>query len=456
MPNSILKRRATPPQALAMGFAVVILIGAFLLTLPISTASRKGTPFIDALYTSTSAVCVTGLIVLDTPEFFSTVGQVIILLLFQIGGLGYMTMASMIALTVGRRISLRERVILRESLNQLTMEGLIRFVKRVLWITFTIEATGGILLTLRFLRQYPLHQALFFGIFHSISAFCNSGFSLFSTNLEAYVCDPLVNLVITSNIILGGIGYLVIVDLYEHTRSLKNSRLHLSVHTKLALTITASLIVAGTVLIYLFECKNSQTLGPLPFSSQILASYFHAVTPRTAGYNTLRVGAMTQACLFFTIFLMFVGASPGGTGGGIKTTTFGTLVATTWSNLRGRKDVNLFRRRISPESIDKAFALTFLSLLLVVSFSILLLVIEKQPLLPVLFEEVSAFGTVGLSSGAPGSVCSLSAIFSSWGKLLIILTMYAGRVGPITVGAAVLSREPQGEFRYVEEKILVG
>jgi trk/ktr system potassium uptake protein len=455
MANSILKRQATPPQALALGFAVVILIGAFLLTLPVSTASKKGTPFIDALYTSTSAVCVTGLIVLDTPGFFSTVGQVIILLLIQIGGLGYMTMASMIALTVGRRISLRERVILRESLNQLTMEGLIRFVKRVLWITFIIEAIGGILLTLRFLREYPLPRALFFGVFHSVSAFCNAGFSLFSTNLEAYVSDPLVNLVITSNIIIGGIGYLVIVDLYEHSRNLNNSRFHLSVHAKLALTITASLIVAGTVLIYLFERNNGQTLGPLPFSSQILASYFHAVTPRTAGYNTLRVGAMTQACLFFTIFLMFVGASPGGTGGGIKTTTFGTLVASTWSNLRGRKDVNLFRR-LSPESIDKAFVLTFLSLLLMACFSNLLLVIEKQPFLQVLFEEVSAFGTVGLSSGAPGSVCSLSAIFSPWGKLLIILTMYAGRVGPITVGAAALSRESQGEFRYVEEKVLVG
>ena len=456
MPNSILRRQATPPQALALGFAIVILIGAFLLTLPVSTASRKGTPFIDALYTSTSAVCVTGLIVLDTPEFFSRVGQVIILLLIQIGGLGYMTMASMIALTMGRRISLRERILLRDSLSQLTMEGLIRFVKRVLWITFIVEALGAILLTFHFLSHYPLRQALFAGIFHSVSAFCNAGFSVFSTNLQAYVADPLVNLVITSNIILGGIGYLVIVDLYEHSRSLNKSRLHLSLHTKLALTITGFLIVAGTIFIYLFESQNSQTLGPLPFSRQILASYFHAVTPRTAGYNTLRVGSMTQACLFFTIFLMFVGASPGGTGGGIKTTTFGTLVATTWSNLRGRKDVNLFRRRISPESIDKAFILTFLSLLLIASFSILLLVIEKQPLLPVLFEEVSAFGTVGLSSGAPGSVCSLSAIFSSWGKLLIILTMFAGRVGPITVGAAVLFREPQGQFRYVEEKVLVG
>jgi trk system potassium uptake protein TrkH len=456
MPNSILRRQATPPQALALGFAVVILIGAFLLTLPVSTASRKGTPFIDALYTSTSAACVTGLIVLDTPEFFSRVGQVIILLLIQIGGLGYMTMASMIALTVGRRISLRERILLRDSLSQLTMEGLIRFVKRVLWITFIVEALGAVLLTFHFLSHYPLRQALFAGIFHSVSAFCNAGFSVFSTNLQAYVADPLVNLVITSNIILGGIGYLVIVDLYEHSRSLNKSRLHLSLHTKLVLTITGSLIVAGTICIYLFESQNSQTLGPLPFSSQLLASYFHAVTPRTAGYNTLQVGSMTQACLFFTIFLMFVGASPGGTGGGIKTTTLGTLVATTWSNLRGRKDVNLFRRRISPESIEKAFVLTFLSLLLIASFSILLLVIEKQPLLPVLFEEISAFGTVGLSSGAPGSVCSLSAIFSSWGKLLIVLTMFAGRVGPITVGAAVLFREPQGQFRYVEEKVLVG
>jgi len=455
MANSYFKRRATPAQALAIGFAAVILIGAILLCLPISTASGKGTPFVDALYTSTSAVCVTGLIVLDTPGFFSTIGQVIILLLIQIGGLGYMTMATMIALAVGRRISLRERIVLQEALNQLTMQGLVRFVKRILWVTFGVEVIGAILLALRFLAEYPLPRALFLGLFHSISAFCNAGFSLFSTNLESYVADPLVNLVITSNIILGGIGFLVISDLYQHVRGPRNG-LHLSLHTKLALSVTALLILAGTTLIYLFESGNAQTLGPLPLSTKVLASYFHAVTPRTAGYNTLRVGAMTPACLFFTVFLMFVGASPGGTGGGIKTTTVGILLGATWSALRGQKDVNLFHRRVAPESINKAFVLMLLSLFLVLIVVILLLVIERQPLFALLFEEVSAFGTVGLSVGVPGSPCSLSAIFSSWGKLLIILTMYAGRVGPITVGAAVLSQAREAQFHYVEEKILVG
>jgi trk system potassium uptake protein TrkH len=455
MPNFHLKRRTTPAQALTAGFASVILVGAFLLSLPFSTASGKGTPFIDALYTSTSAVCVTGLIVLDTPGFFSTAGQAIILLLIQIGGLGYMTMASLIALTLGWRISLRERMILQEALNQLTMEGLIRFVKRILWIALVVEGVGGILLSLRFLSQYPLPRALFMGFFHSISAFCNAGFSLFSNNLEAYVLDPLVNLVITCNIVLGGIGYLVISDLYDHSRRAGNSR-HLSLHTKLALTVTAALILAGTLFFFLLERTNPQTLGPLPLSAQIMASYFHAITPRTAGFNTLRVGALTQACLFLTVLLMFVGASPGGTGGGIKTTTFGTLVATTWSTIRGKRDVNLFRRRISSESISKAFVLSLLALFLVLLVSTLLLLAERQPFLPLLFEGVSAFGTVGLSTGAPGTPCSLSAIFSPGGKLLIALTMFAGRVGPITVGAAFLSQATETRFRYPEEKILVG
>ncbi len=455
MPISFLKRRATPAQALAAGFAAVILVGAFLLTLPICTTTGKGTPLVDALFTATSAVCVTGLIVLDTPVSFSTIGQAIILLLIQVGGLGYMTMASLIALTMGRRISLRERMVLQEALNRLTMEGLVRFLKRVLWITLVAEGIGGILLTLHFLSQYPFRRAFFLGFFHSISAFCNAGFSLFSNNLETWVASPLVNLVITSNIILGGIGYLVISELYEHWRGSKKG-VHLSLHTKLTLTITASLIIGGTLFIYLLERANPETLGHLSFPAQMMASYFHAVTPRTAGYNTLRVGAMTEACLFLTIFLMFVGASPGGTGGGIKTTTFGTLIATTWSALRGRRDINLFSRRVSPESINKAFALSVLSLFLVFFISILLMIMERQSLLPVLFEEVSAFGTVGLSVGTSGSPCSLSTIFSPWGKLLVVLTMYAGRVGPITAGVAFLSRATEPRFHYPEEKILIG
>lgn len=453
MPISYLKHRITPAQALAIGFATVILIGAVFLGLPSSTASGKGTPFIDALYTSTSAVCVTGLIVLDTPVFFSTLGQVVVLILIQIGGLGYMTLSTLIALLVGQRISLRQRIVLQEALNQLTMSGLIRFVKRILWVTLGVEVIGGILLTLRFHSEHPLPRALFIGFFHSISAFCNAGFSLFSSNLEAMVADPLVNLVITSNIIIGGIGFLVISDLYDRFRGRGK---HLSLHTKMVLSVTAILLIAGTVLIFLLERGNSQTLGPLSLPDQIMASYFHSVTPRTAGFNTLRVGYMTPVCLFLTVVLMFIGASPGGTGGGIKTTSFGVLLAAIWSALRGRSDINLFHRRISPENVSKAFVLTLLSLFLVVLITAFLMLLENQSLLALLFEEVSAFGTVGLSVGAPGTPCSLSAAFSPWSKLLIILTMYAGRVGPITVGAAVLSQINESRFRLPEDKVLVG
>jgi trk system potassium uptake protein TrkH len=448
--------RVTPARVLFLGFASIILLGAFLLMLPVSTNSGKGTPFIDALYTSTSAVCVTGLIVLNTPVHFSFFGQVVIMLLIQAGGLGYMTLASTITLVIRQRISLRDLLVLQEALNVFTLEGIVRFLKRIIIVTAIVEGFATVMLTLRWMMDFHLEKAFFLGLFHAVSSFNNAGFALFSDNLMQYAGDPVIVLVITTNIIIGGIGFLVISELYERRRNKSRGR-PVSLHTRMALLVTAALIVLGTTILFLFEFENPRTLQPMGFSTRLLASYFQAVTPRTAGFNTIDIGAMTEEAQLILIVLMFIGASPGGTGGGIKTTTFGVLFATVVAHIRGRTEVTLSRRRLSGDTIMKAFNVAAAAFLLVITVSLLLVYLEDEPLLHIIFETTSAFGTVGLSMAKPGMVTSISALFSSLGKFLIILTMFAGRVGPITVGAAMLAigtSEPG--YHYPEEKVLIG
>jgi trk system potassium uptake protein len=448
--------RMTPARVLFLGFAGIILFGGFLLWLPVSAAPGKSIAFIDALFTSTSAVCVTGLIVVDTPVDYSFFGQLVILLLIQAGGLGYMTLAATIFLLLRRRVSLRDRLVLQEALNVFSLEGIVRFVKRIVLITALVESVGALILTLRWMSEFPFERALWLGVFHSVSAFNNAGFSLFSTNLMQYVGDPTVVLVITSNIIIGGIGYLVISELYERWGTGKRGT-YLSLHARMALALTAFLIIGGTLSLFVFEIHNPTTLQPMGSFTRLLASYFQAVTPRTAGFNTIDIGAMTQVAQLFLIVLMFIGASPGGTGGGIKTTTFGVLLGTLYAQIRGKTDVVILKRRLSPDTIAKAFNVAATAFLLVIVVTVTLGYLEPESLLRVTFETTSAFGTVGLSMTKPEMVTSISALFSPWGKLLIILTMFAGRVGPITVGAALLSlgvSEPA--FRYPEDRVMIG
>lgn len=440
---------------LVVGYTGVILAGTILLMLPISAAPGRQTSFINALFTATSAVCVTGLIVLDIPAHFSLFGQVVILFLIQVGGLGYMTITSLLALVIGRRISLKERLVLQEGLNQLTMQGLVRFVAKVVRVTLLIEVTAALLLTLRWLLEFPLPKAAMFGLFHAVSAFNNAGFSLFSDSLMAYRADVVVVFVITSSIILGGIGFNVITECWERVRDRKFN-LPMSLHARLALTVTATLIIAGTLLLLAVERQNPETLRPLSAWGKLLAAYFQAVTPRTGGFNTIEIGAMAPISLFVLILLMFIGASPGGTGGGIKTTTFGAITVSIWSALLGRTEVNLFGRRLSPEVIAKAFNLSALSFMLVNGVAIWLLTIERQAFLPLLFEVTSAFGTVGLSVGLPDAPVSLSGAFSFLGKLLIVLTMFFGRVGPVTVGAALLAQTSEPRYRFPEDRVPIG
>jgi trk system potassium uptake protein TrkH len=448
--------RFTPARVLFMGFASIILTGAVLLWLPVSAAPGKTTTFVDALFTATSAVCVTGLIVLDTPNHFSFFGHIVIMLLIQAGGLGYMTVASIVIILLRRRVSLKDRLVLQEALNVFTLEGIVRFVKRIVIITVLVEGAAAAMLTARWMLDFPLRRAFFLGVFHSVSSFNNAGFALFSDSLVQYVADPTIVLVVTSNIIIGGIGYLVISELYERLRT-GNRAIRVSLHTRMALTVTAILIIAGTTILFLFEMENPKTLQPMSFFTRVLAAYFQAVTPRTAGFNTIGIGGMFEEAQLILIVLMFIGASPGGTGGGIKTTTFGVIAATIYSHIRGRADVILFKRRLSPDTITRAFNLGATAFLLVMTMSLSLVYLENEPLLHVTFEATSAFGTVGLSMSKPGMVTSISGLFSDTGKLLIILTMFAGRVGPITVGAALVAiGASETRYRYPEGRVLIG
>lgn len=436
-----------PPQILVLGFALIILIGTILLTLPVSTMDGKGLHFLNALFTATSATCVTGLVVVDTGTTFTLFGQLVILSMIQVGGLGFMTFATLFAFLLGKRISLKERILLQESLNNISMEGIVRLAKRILIFTFVIELTGAVLLTIRFSFDFPIGKAIYYGVFHSISNFNNAGFDLMGEfhSLTSYVDDPIVTLTVCALIVLGGIGFIVMNELYEYRLSKK-----LSLHTKIVLVTTIFFVALGTVGIFFLELTNDKTIKPLTLSGKILGSLFQSVTARTAGANTLSIGDLRHASLFLIIVLMFIGASPGSTGGGIKTTTFTTLMGAVWSQIRGKEDVIFYRQRIGYETIYKALTVTLSGLFLVMVVTLVLTITETgKDFLMIMFEATSAFATVGLSMG-------LTPELSSIGKGIIIFTMFAGRVGPLTIAYAVTIRRNPDAFRYPKGKIMIG
>ncbi|MED4585159.1 TrkH family potassium uptake protein [Brevibacillus choshinensis] len=441
------KLHLDPPKTLVLGFALIILIGATLLTFPSATMDGMGLPWIDALFTATSATCVTGLVVVDTGSTFTVFGQIVILSLIQIGGLGFMTFATFFALIMRKKISLRERLILQESLNQMTIEGVVRLAKMILIFTALAELIGGILLSIRFAFDFPLGTAIYFGFFHAISNFNNAGFDLMGdfASLTRYVDDPVVTLVVCSLIILGGIGFMVVSEVYDYRHTHR-----LSLHTKVVLSTTALLVVMGTVLIFLLEYTNPKTLQPLSMLGKILGSFYQSVTARTAGSNTLSIGDMHQSSLFLIILLMFIGASPGSTGGGIKTTTFATLVGAVIAQIKGKEDVIFFRQRILPHMIYKSLTVTMIGLFIVILITMALSITEPSAQFQmILFEVTSAFATTGLSMG-------LTPELSSLGKSLIVLTMFAGRVGPLTIAFALAQRRQKEYYRYPKGKITIG
>jgi trk system potassium uptake protein TrkH len=450
MKRSIRFMQLTPPQILVIGFAAIILLGACLLMLPISSTDGISLHFIDALLTATSATCVTGLIVVDTGTHFTVFGQVVIVLLIQIGGLGFMSMATLLAFVLRKRITLKERLVLQEALNQGSMEGIVRLFRKVLLYSLTIEGIAAVLFTIRWSFDLGFPKALYYGIWHAISFFNNAGFDLFGavtgpfSSLTGYTNDFITNVVTMALIVLGGIGFVVMSDLIEYKRTKK-----LSLHSKVVLSMTSFLIVFGAIVIFIFEFTNTRTLGTLHFGGKVLASFFQSVTPRTAGANTLDLGSLRQATQFFMIILMFIGASPGSTGGGIKTTTFTILVGAMIAMIRGKEDIVIFRFRLAKDRILKAITLSMIALFLVIFVSMLLSTTERAPFLKILFEVTSAFGTVGLTMG-------LTPDLTLFGKVLISLTMFAGRLGPITLAYALQPKPEKELYRFPEGKITIG
>lgn len=443
----ITKLKLTSSRIILLGFAVPIFLGTVLLALPISSSSGLSIGWLAALFTSTSAVCVTGLVVLDTGTDFSHFGQVIILLLIQIGGLGFMTFSVLIAVIMGKKIGLKERLLIQQSSNSVTTQGVVRLSLSIFLISFIVETTGAIVLALRWANELGTTRSIYYGIFHSVSAFNNAGFGLWPDSLSRYVGDPLVNIVISFLFIIGGIGFTVILDLYR-----KRRWRDLSFHTKIVLITSGLLCMAGFLVIFAIELFNTKTFSTLSWSERTWAAYFQGVVTRTAGFNSIDIGAMLPASQFFMIFLMFVGASSGSTGGGIKTTTFAVLMLSIVSTIKGKTDVQLLKKRISQDIIFRALAVMTISLGVVLTATFLLSITEyahPKDFLALLFEATSAFGTVGMSM-------NLTPELSPLGKCIIIITMYIGRLGPLTLALALAQKNVKQKYRYPEDKLLIG
>jgi len=439
----------TPSQILVISFLSVIFTGAFLLTRGFSAQPGVEITFIDALFTATSAVCVTGLACVDTPVCYSFTGQLIILSLIQFGGLGIMTIVTFAMSAISARVSLKFRLFAREDRPCNTSIDLVELIKYVFMITMVIEAAGAILLFLVFKCQkgYAVSKALYFGVFHSVSAFCNAGFALFSDNLMSFDGDIALNLVITSLIITGGLGFNTIVDIVYYMRS--KTRYQLSLNTKIVLVTTFIMLFIGTALIFAIEYHNKGTIGNMNFETKLLASYFQSVTLRTAGFSTIDSGKLLLPSILVCIIFMFIGASPGGTGGGIKTTTTAILFKSIMRSIHDESQIVMFNRAVPKESISRAMAIFTISLILVLSGVFVLLFSENCLFIEILFEVISAFGTVGLSMGITGKL-------SVFGKLIICLIMFLGRVGSLTVVVALAKAKSKIDVRYPEETVLIG
>ncbi|MBF2073826.1 MAG: ATPase [Synechococcales cyanobacterium C42_A2020_086] len=443
----------TVARTVCLGFLAVIAIGTLLLMLPFARADGAWGGLVTALFTSTSAVCVTGLIVVDTGTYFSFWGQLVILLLIQIGGLGYMTATTFLLLLLGRKLGLRDKIAVQQSLDKQGLSGAGGLVKSIIAVTLFFELTGTFLMIPVFAARYSLDQALWLSLFHSVSAFNNAGFSLFPDSLISYATSLPINLVIPALVIIGGIGYQVIMDFYFLIRErlrCSRERIVLPLNFKIAISTTIFLLIGGTIALLVIEYRNPNTFAPFSFPDKVLLSWFQAVMPRTAGFNSIDYSQMTTAGLFLTIALMFIGANPGGTGGGIKTTTFRVLLACTRTVLQGKEEVLCYQRQIPMLLVLKAVGVVFGSIMTVLFSTMLIALADPDfDFIQILFESVSAFATVGLSMGITAKVSILS-------KLVLIATMYVGRVGVLLLMSAVFGNPNPSVVNYPEENLLVG
>lgn len=431
---------------LALGFLATILVGSALLSLPFATGDGAPAPYVTALFTATSAVCVTGLVVVDTGTYWSPFGQAVVLLLIQVGGLGFMTASTFLLVLLGRRVSLNERVLLRASHGVSALGGIIRLTRQVVLMTVVIEGIGAIALTIRFSFDAAFPRNLWLGVFHAVSAFNNAGFDLFGgyQSIMAYSQDPTVVLTIAALIILGGISFTVILTVLR-----PGAYKPLLLDTRVVLVASGFLWVVGTLAVLGMEFNNPETLGPMTWPAKIMNAFFASVTPRTAGFNTVSTGGLSQGGLLLTIALMYIGAAAGSTGGGIKVNTFSILTAAVISAVRGKEAVTVFKHELPLTEINRALSVALLSLGLIFVWTLLLSLTEPFNLDQLLFESTSAFGTVGLSTG-------ITPDLSLPGRLLITMMMYIGRVGPLTLALALAERRRPERFRYPEAQIKIG
>jgi len=443
----------TVPRTICIGFLALIAVGTILLMLPFSTASGNWNNPLVALFTATSAVCVTGLIVVDTGSYFSSFGQGIVLLLIQLGGLGYMTATTLLLLLIGRRLCLKDRLAIQQAMDTSELANVNALVVSIISMTFIFELTGAFCLMPTFLQDFGLGQALWLSIFHSISAFNNAGFSLFSDSLVQYAENAWPMVVISALIILGGIGYQVIMEAFMWLRArLRGGKAHsvFSLHFKIVTSTTFILLLVGTISFLFIEYDNPATLAEKSFGAKALIAGFQSVVMRTAGFNSIDIGAMETSALFVAIALMFVGASPGSTGGGIKTTTARILLMSTKAALQGKEEVNCYQRQIPMARILKALSVVVASAISVVIITTCISISDPNlSFIKILFEAISAFATVGLSTG-------ITAELSIPGQLFIIATMYIGRVGILLLMSALLGDPSPSVIRYPEEDLLTG
>ncbi len=438
-----------PVQVLSAGFALVILAGGIILSLPISSASGLPTPFIDSLFTSTTSICVTGLVTLDTGTHWSLFGKTVIMLLIQTGGLGFMTFATITAVFLGRKLGLKNRLVMQEAYNTFNIQGIIKMVKYVISFTLGLEGIGALILMTQFIPIYGWGTGIYFGIFHSISAFCNAGIDLIGDfrSVTIFNTNKILLITIMTLIVVGGLGFSVWIEIWNF-KSLRK----LSFHAKIVITTSLILMFGGAFFLFIFEFNNPATMQGMSLFDKVVNAMFSSITPRTAGFNSISTSEMSMGGRILTMLLMFVGGSPGSTAGGIKTTALGVLFLTVISILKGRDDPEAFGKRLEKATVHKAFAVFTIGLVIVFSVTFILAFAEAGTTISfenIFYEAISAFATVGLTQGITPELHSVS-------KAALMAGMYLGRVGPLTVMLALSRHKNPAKLTYPEGKILIG
>ena len=438
----------SPYITILMSFFIAILIGGGILSLPFVTLNGKGTDLIEGIFTATSAVCVTGLTVNDVSTTYNLIGKTIIMVLIQLGGIGLITFSSLLILLISKEISYYTKKVVQEDINAETVFNIQKYLKKVIVTVLLIELIGAAILFFEFIKKFKFLKAIYYSVFHSVSAFCNAGFSLFSDNLESFKGSMIINTVIPILIIVGGLGFSTIINVYKY---LKKEDKRITPTSKITLKVTLGFVIFGAFFIFIFEHANIKTIGNYTFMEKIGAAFFQSVTTRTAGFNTMPLAGMKEITVLLFIFFMFIGASPGSTGGGIKTTTFGLIVLGVITIIKNKEYIEYNGRKISWTNFNRAISMVFISVCYIVTILFLLILLEPDVnVINLLFELVSAFGTAGVTR-------NLTPYLGNMSKILLIVTMFIGRVGPLTIVSALsLKKIKSGKHKYPEENILIG